>query len=228
MRLLLIEDSSRLRRGLEMTFRKAGYAVDAAADGEEGLWHAEANEYDVVVLDIMLPKLDGVSLLRRLRAKERQVHVLLLTAKDTLQDRVAGLRAGADDYLVKPFEVEELLARVEALCRRAYGRKDSAITIGELKIDTTAKRASRGAKDLALTAHEFALLEYLARRRDEVVSRTEIEEHIYGGGRELMSNAVDSAICVLRRKIGSSPAAPLIRTRRGLGYVLSAEGGHLP
>lgn len=223
MRLLLIEDSSRLRRGLEMAFRKAGYAVDAAGDGEEGLWCAESNDYDVVVLDIMLPKLDGVSLLRRLREKERHVHVLLLTAKDTLQDRVAGLRAGADDYLVKPFEVEELLARVEALCRRSYGRKDSLIAIGDLKIDTTAKRASRGTKDLLLTAHEFALLEYLARRRDEVVSRTEIEEHIYGGSRELTSNAVDSAICVLRRKIGSAPATPLIRTRRGLGYVLSAE-----
>lgn len=206
-----------------MAFRKGGYAVDAAGDGEEGLWFAESNDYDVVVLDIMLPKLDGMSLLRRLRDKERHVHVLLLTAKDTLQDRVTGLRAGADDYLVKPFQIEELLARVEALCRRAYGRKDSLIAIGDLRIDTATKRASRGAKALALTAHEFALLEYLARRRGEVVSRTEIEEHLYGDGHEVMSNAVDSAICVLRRKIGSSPAAPLIRTRRGLGYVLSAE-----
>jgi len=228
MRLLLIEDSPRLRRGLEIAFRKDGYAVDAAGDGEEGLWYAESNDYDVVILDVMLPKLDGVSVLRRLREQGRHLHVLLLTAKDTVQDRVKGLRAGADDYLVKPFEIEELLARVEALCRRAYGRKDAVIAIGELRIDTIAKRVVLGGKTLPLTAHEFALLEYLARRRDEVVSRTEIEDHIYGGDRDLMSNAVDSAICVLRRKIGRTPDAPLIRTRRGLGYVLTADPGPAP
>ena len=221
MRLLLIEDSARLRRGLEMALRKAGYVVDTAADGEEGQWLAESNHYDAIILDIMLPKLDGISLLQNLREKQQHVHVLLLTAKDTVRDRVLGLRAGADDYLVKPFELEELLARVEALCRRAYGRKDSLIVVGDLQIDTAAKSVSRGARPLGLTAHEFSLLEYLARRRDEVVSRAEIEAHIYGADRELMSNAVDSAICVLRRKIGNSSHAPLIRTRRGLGYVLS-------
>lgn len=221
MRLLLIEDSSRLRRGLTMALRKSGYAIDVAGDGEEGLWYAESHDYDAVILDIMLPKLDGISLLRRLRERGRDVHVLLLTAKDAVQDRVKGLRAGADDYLVKPFELDELLARVEALCRRAYGRKECVISIGDLRIDTVAKQAIRGSKSLGLTAHEFAILEYLARRRDEVVSRADIESHIYNGERELMSNAVDSAICVLRRKIGKSPETPFIRTRRGLGYVLS-------
>ncbi|HKQ10510.1 MAG TPA: response regulator transcription factor [Rhizomicrobium sp.] len=224
MRLLLVEDSARLRRGLTLAFRKAGYALDIAADGEEGLWFAENNEYDAIVLDIMLPKLDGISLLRQLRENQSHVHILLLTAKDTVQSRVAGLKAGADDYLVKPFDLDELLARVESLCRRAYGRKDFAISIGDLCIDTAAKKVTRGGRALNLTAHEFTLLEYLARRRDEVVSRADIESHVYGSERDLMSNAVDSAICVLRRKIGNSREAPLIRTRRGLGYVLSAAG----
>jgi DNA-binding response OmpR family regulator len=223
MRLLLIEDSSRLRRGLEIALRKSGYAVDSASDGEEGLWLAESNDYDVIILDIMLPKLDGVSLLRCLRKKGRNLHVLLLTAKDTVQDRVLGLRAGADDYLVKPFDLEELLARIEALCRRVYGKKDSLLTAGDLTIDTLAKRVSRGERTLELTPNEFALLEYLASRQGEVVSRAEIEAHIYNEEKNPMSNVVDSAICVLRRKIGSPAGKPLIWTRRGFGYVLSVE-----
>ena len=223
MRVLVVEDSARLQRTLGTALRKSGYAVDLAGDGEEGLWLAESNPYDVIVLDLMLPKRDGLSLLGELRRKGRDTHVLLLTARDTVQDRVQGLRAGADDYLVKPFELEELLARVEALCRRAYGSKQSRLSIADLEIDTRARTVQRAGIPLELTAREYHLLEYLARQRGQVVSRSEIEEHIYDGEVDPMSNVVDSAVCSLRRKLGQAGSSiPLIHTRRGLGYVLEA------
>lgn len=221
MRLLLVEDSARLQRSVMTALKRSGYAVDAAGDGEQGLWLAESNRYDVIILDIMLPKMDGLAILRRLREKGRQDHVLLLTARDTVADRVEGLRRGADDYLVKPFALEELLARVEALCRRAYGGKDVTLRVADVQIDTLARQVKRGNQPVDLTAREYSLLEYLARRRGEVVSRSEIEEHIYDGDVDPMSNVVDSAICVLRRKLANNEAAlPLIHTRRGQGYVL--------
>ena len=203
--------------------RRNGFAVDASADGEEGLWLAETNDYDAIVLDIMLPKLDGLALLQRLRKQGKQTHVLLLTAKDTVPDRVRGLELGADDYLVKPFALEELLARVKALCRRAYGSKDSRLAIADLEIDTTARKVTRAGKPITLQAREYALLEYLARRSGHIVTRTEIEEHIYGGEVEPASNAVDSAICSLRQKLSEANPTPLIHTRRGLGYELAVE-----
>jgi DNA-binding response OmpR family regulator len=218
MRVLLVEDSETLRRSVRRALRHAGFAVDVAADGEEGLAAAELNDYDALVLDIMLPKLDGLSLLRQLRNAGRSTHVLLLTARDTVADRVEGLRAGADDYLVKPFALAELLARVEALCRRAYGAKSGALCIGSLEVDLAARRLRRGGLEVELTAREWRLLEYLALRRGQVVPRTEIEAHIYDQFVEPMSNVVDTAIYGLRRKIG----ADFIRTRRGLGYVLEA------
>jgi DNA-binding response OmpR family regulator len=225
MRVLLVEDSPRLQKGVAATLRRAGYAVDVAGDGEEGLWRAEAGVYDVIILDIMLPKLDGLEVLRRMRAAGRKDHVLLLTARDTVADRVGGLRTGADDYLVKPFDLEELLARVEALCRRAYGHKDPVITIGDLRIDTLARSVSRDGHPIELTARDYNLLEYLARRRGEVVTRSDIEEHIYHGDVDPMSNVVDSAICVLRKKLaGREDASAAIQTRRGLGYVLDEPG----
>jgi len=219
-RVLLIEDSRHLQRSVSTGLRKTGYAVDVSGDGEEGLWHAQSNDYDVIILDLMLPRVDGLTVLRRLRAQEKQTHVLILTAKDTLEDRVRGLRLGADDYLVKPFAFEELLARVEALCRRAYQRKSSSLLIHGLAIDTSAKTVARGAEPIELTPREYALLEYLVRRQGEVVSRSEIEEHIYNEQVDPMSNVVDSAICSLRKKISVPGAPPLIHTRRGLGYVL--------
>jgi|ERR1043166_106465 DNA-binding response OmpR family regulator len=222
MRVLLIEDSTRLQTSVGRGLRKAGYAVDVIGDGEEGLGLAESNEYDVIILDLMLPRLDGLSILRRLRAKERATHVLILTAKDTVDDRVRGLQSGADDYLVKPFALEELLARVQALCRRGYQRKNPRIVIGDVQVDSAARVVTRKGKPIELTPREFMLLEYLALRRGEVVSRTEIEEHIYSDSAELMSNAVDSAICNLRSKISPPGAAPLIHTRRGMGYVLES------
>ena len=220
MRVLVVEDSPRLQRSLGTALRKSGYAVDVAGDGEEGQWLAESHDYDVIILDIMLPKRDGLTVLANLRQKGRETHVMLLTARDTVPDRVRGLRAGADDYLVKPFVLEELLARVEALCRRAYGSKLSVITVDDLEIDTLGLRVRRGGRGVELTAREYLLIEYLARRRGQVVSRSEIEEHIYDGQVDPMSNVVDSAICSLRKKLAEFGESPLIHTRRGLGYVL--------
>jgi DNA-binding response OmpR family regulator len=220
MRILVVEDSVRLQRSLGTALRKSGYAVDLAADGEEGFWLAETNDYDVIVLDIMLPKRDGLDVLAGLRRNGRDTHVLLLTARDTVADRVQGLRAGADDYLVKPFALEELLARVAALCRRAYGTKQSRLTIGDLVVDTLARRAWRAHQPIDLPAREFLLLEYLARRRGQVVTRAEIEAHIYDDQVDPMSNVVDSAICSLRKRLAAANDDPLIHTRRGLGYVL--------
>ena len=222
MRVLLVEDSPRLQRNIATALRRSGYAVDTAADGDEGLWLAESHDYDAIVLDLMLPKRDGLEVLRTLRARGRPAHVLLLTARDTVADRVTGLQAGADDYLVKPFALEELLARVQALCRRAYGTKEPRLAIADLEIDPAARAVRRAGQPVELTAREYQLLEYLARRRGEVVSRTDIEAHIYDGLVDPMSNVVDSAVCSLRKKIATTPAAaPLIHTRRGLGYVLA-------
>src|SRR3979490_1242298 len=160
MRLLLIEDSIRLRTSIGRGLHKAGYAVDRSGDGEEGLWLAQSNQYDAIVLDLMLPNLDGLSLLRSLRAKQNGTHVLILTAKDTVENRVNGLQAGADDYLIKPFAFEELLARVQALCRRSYQRKNPKIAISDLEIDTAARIVLRKGKPIGLTPREFKLLEY--------------------------------------------------------------------
>jgi DNA-binding response OmpR family regulator len=221
MRVLIVEDSPRLQKTLATALRRSSYAVDVAGDGEEGLWRAETNSYDLIVLDIMLPKRDGLSVLAELRRKENATHVLLLTARDTVTDRVTGLRAGADDYLVKPFALEELLARVETLCRRAYGTKQTQLRIADLEIDTVARAVRRAGQAVELTAREYQLVEYLARRRGHIVSRTEIEDHIYDGNVDRMSNVVDSAVCNLRKKLSAANALPLIHTRRGQGYILT-------
>jgi DNA-binding response OmpR family regulator len=222
MKVLLVEDSTLLQRSVGTGLKKAGYAVDVTGDGKEGLWYAESNQYDVIVLDLMLPGLDGLTLLRRLRAQGKDTHVLILTAKDTVSDRVRGLQTGADDYLIKPFAFEELLARVQALCRRGYGQKTPRLRIGDLEIDMAARTVTRAGDVIDLTAREYRLLEYLALRRGEVVSRSEIEEHIYGESVDPLSNVVDSTICVLRKKITPPGRAPLIVTKRGLGYVMDA------
>ena len=219
MRLLLIEDSARLQRSLGLGLRRLGYALDIAADGTEGLRLAESNAYDVIILDLMLPGLDGLTLLRRLREGGGDAHVLILTARDTIDDRVRGLQTGADDFLVKPFAFAELVARVQALVRRRHGQKNPRVVVGPLEIDTAARTVSRQGAPVTLTPREYALLEYLATRQGQVVSRGEIEEHLYEGRIELNSNAVDSAVCALRRRLDPPGAASLIETRRGLGYV---------
>jgi DNA-binding response OmpR family regulator len=223
-RVLLVEDSERLQRSIATGLKKEGYAVDVAGDGVNGLWHATHHDYDVIVLDLMLPGLDGISLLHKLRESpdgHKDAHVLVLTAKDTVDDRVAGLRAGADDYLVKPFAFEELLARIEALMRRRHHAKNPILTVGDLHIDTTARRVTRDGREIELSAREFALLHFLALRQGEVVSRTQIEEHLYDDQAELMSNVIDAAIYLLRKKIDVPGGSSMIQTRRGMGYVLS-------
>jgi DNA-binding response OmpR family regulator len=223
MRLLLVEDSIPIQEAVATGLRKTGYAVDVTGDGQEGLWLAESNDYDAIILDIMLPGLDGLSLLQKLRAANKDTHVLLLTAKDTVPDRVRGLQSGADDYLIKPFALEELLARVEALCRRSYGRKQSRIILADLEISLASKTVRRAGQPITLAPREYALLEYLALRQGEVVSRRDIEAHLYDEQADLMSNVVDATICTLRRKIARRGLPPLIHTRPGLGYVLEAK-----
>lgn len=204
--------------------RRNSIALDTAGDGEEGLWLAESTDYDVVVLDLMLPKLDGLSLLRKLRDGGQKVPVLLLTAKDAIEDRVRGLNDGADDYLTKPFALEELIARIHALYRRKYQQATARIQLGNLSIDTTTKTVRReDDSEVRLNPREYALLEFLALRRNNLVSRTEIEAHIYDGQVDPMSNVVDSAVCVLRRKLTEAEAVAKIRTRRGLGYILESD-----
>jgi DNA-binding response OmpR family regulator len=219
-RLLLIEDYRPLQQSLARGLREAGFAVDATGDGQEGLWYATSNDYDVIILDLMLPGVDGLSILRKLRATGRQSHVLILTAKDTVDDRVKGLDCGADDYMVKPFAFQELLARVRALLRRSYRAKNPHLTIEDLQIDLTAQRVRRGDEEIELTPREYALLEYLAMRAEQTVSRSEIWEHVYEFNDDSSSNVVDVYIGYLRKKIERPGKPRLIHTARGRGYFL--------
>lgn len=220
MRVLVVEDYDPLRKALWQGLREAGFAVDAAADGEDGLWYAESNDYDVIVLDLMLPKVNGLAIIKSLRDQGNQTHILILTAKDALEDRVQGLNLGADDYLVKPFAFEELLARVRALVRRGYNVKSPLIRVADLEIDTAARAVRRAGEQIELTAREYALLELLAVRAGQVVTRTDIWEHIYDFRSSAESNVVDVYIGYLRKKIERPGLPALIHTRRGLGYQL--------
>lgn len=219
MRVLVVEDSDSLRESLRSGLAREGFAVDVAADGRVGLSQARSNPYDVLVLDLMLPELDGMQVLEQLAGKEDRPHVLVLTARDRVADRVQGLNAGADDYLVKPFAFEELLARIHALVRRRYQEGTSEIRVGDLTLDRVSRRTTWKGESLDLTAREYALLEYLALRRGHTVHREEIEDHIYGVHKLPASNAVDSTVCLLRAKLGPE-GKDLIRTRRGQGYAL--------
>ena len=222
MRILLIEDYPPLQKSLSKGLREAGFAVDVTGDGNEGLWYATGNTYDVILLDIMLPGMDGLSLLKKLREQGNQTNVLVLTAKSELEDRVNGLDLGADDYLVKPFEYEELLARIRVLVRREYSDKSPVLEIGTLKIETTAQRVSRGETEIELTAREYTLLEYLARRTGQTVSRNDIWEHLYEFNSDASSNVVDVYVGYLRRKLDKPGKESMIRTVRGRGYVMGA------
>lgn len=222
MRVLVVEDYPPLRSSIAQGLREQGYAVDEVDDGEDALWSLREIAYDVVVLDLMIPGLDGLSVLRRVRAEDHRAAVLVLTAKDAVPDRIAGLDAGADDYLVKPFAFEELCARVRALVRRAYGARDRRITIGDLVVDTGRRRVSRAGTHIPLSAREYALLEYLALRRGAVVTRQELWDHIYDFATEPGSNVIDVHVSHLRKKIDHGFEPKLLRTQRGLGYVLEA------
>jgi two-component system OmpR family response regulator len=215
MRLLVVEDEPRLLRSLAKALREEGYAVDTADNGEEGLFKAENTDYDCIVLDIMLPILDGWQILTRLRTR-KQSPVLMLTARDASSDRVQGLDLGADDYLVKPFDLPELLARIRALIRRSSGQARPSIQLGEVSVDLRSRTAMRSGVLVALTAREYSILEYLALNRGRVVSRTELYDHLLDENDDTLSNLMDVHVFSIRRKLGQQ----LISTRRGMGYCI--------
>jgi DNA-binding response OmpR family regulator len=220
MRILIVEDESKLAGALKRGLENESYAVDLAADGEEGLGLAELESYDLLLLDLMLPKLDGVDLCRRLRARGQQIPILMLTARDAIEHRVAGLDSGADDYLVKPFAFPELLARVRALVRRTGPSKDPVLRVADLEIDTVARQVRRAGRPIALTSKEYAILEYFARNPNRVLSRLQIAEHVWDYDFVAMSNVVDVYVRYLRRKLGDDREPQLLWTIRGAGYQL--------
>jgi two-component system copper resistance phosphate regulon response regulator CusR len=222
MRILLVEDDPGVRRFVVKGLREQAYAVDTAATGEEALYQAEINEYDLVILDIMIPGPDGFEVCRRLRSSGRGMPILMLTARDAVEDRVSGLDRGADDYLTKPFEFRELLARLRALLRRSAELHPPRLSVGDLVLDTAAQNATRGGEAISLTHKEYALLEYLVRNAGRVVSRAEIAEHVWDESFDPFSNLIEVYINRLRRKIDPDGHSGLLQTRRGAGYILKS------
>jgi two-component system copper resistance phosphate regulon response regulator CusR len=222
MRILLVEDESRVAGFIARGLREQAYAVDIAADGEQALYQAAINQYDFVILDVMLPVKNGHAVCRELRASGFAAPILMLTARDAIDDRVAGLDAGADDYLVKPFDFKELLARLRALARRPHQVRPQVLRIADLALDTASHTVQRGGRPVSLTAKEYALLEFLLRNSGRVVGREEIAEHVWDEAFDPLSNIIDVYIKRLRSKLDSGEAARLIHTRRGEGYVLAA------
>lgn len=218
MRVLVVEDEPDVLRAVAMFLRESGYSVDTADNGEDGLFKAVTWEYDVVLLDVMLPRRDGWSVLEELRRKNKATPVLMLTARDAIKDRVRGLDTGADDYLVKPFELSELIARVRALIRRSAGVAQPLIEIGNVSINTTSRMVSVDGVSIALTAKEYCLLEFLAVHRGELVTRTKIYDHLFDEYDASLSNLVDVYVSNIRRKVGRE----LITTRRGMGYIIES------
>ena len=223
MRVLLAEDEPRVARFVARGLRENAYAVDVAANGDDALYQAAINQYDAIILDVMLPRRDGFAVCRELRANGNAVPVLMLTARDAVEDRIAGLDCGADDYLTKPFAFGELLARLRALLRRRGEVRPARLRLADLELDTEAQRARRGGREIVLTAKEYALLEFLAREQGRVVGRAEIAEHVWDESFDPFSNLIEVYINRLRRKIDEGCAVPLIHTRRGAGYVLEVE-----
>lgn len=223
MRVLLIEDHKPLVRALKQGLEEEGFAVDVAYDGEVGDYKARTASYDVIILDVMLPKEDGLSLLSRWRRDGLNSHIIMLTARGALEDKVRGLDSGADDYLTKPFQLEELLARIRALIRRGHHVKDPVLRIHDLEIDTAARTVRRAGQMIHLTPREYALLEFLAFHRGKVVTRTMIWEHLYDEHDENTSNVVDVYISYLRNKVDRGFEQPLILTRWGEGYLMRGE-----
>ena len=223
MRVLVVEDNKTLARALRQGLEEEGYAVDCAYDGDEAEFKARGTDYDVIILDLMLPKIDGLTLLQRWRAGSRPFSVLILTARDSLDEKVKGLDLGADDYLTKPFELDELLARVRAMVRRKHAVKDPILRAHDLEIDTAARTVRRGGKVIYLTPREYGLLEFLAFHRGKVVTRSMIWEHLYDEHDESTSNVVDVYIRYLRNKIDKGFEKSLILTRWGEGYMLRGE-----
>jgi len=220
-RVLIVEDDPELSARLGQTLTGAGYVVDSAADGDEGHFLGDTESYDAVVLDLGLPGVDGLTVLDRWRAAGRRMPVLILSARGAWREKVSGLRAGADDYMAKPFEPEELLARLEALIRRAAGHSSPLLECGDVRLDTAGGRVTQAGEPVALTALEFRMLSYFMHHRDKVVSKAELTEHIYGQDFERDSNTIEVLVNRLRKKLG----ARLIETLRGRGYRLAVPGG---
>ncbi len=216
MRILLVEDDRMIGRAVEAALRQAGHAADWVHDGRQADTALRAQTYDAVLLDLGLPGIDGLSLLRNLRARADRVPVLILTARDAVQDRIDGLDAGADDYMLKPFDVDEMLARLRALIRRSAGRPEPAYTFGDVVVDTAGRRVELNGEPVSLSAREWAVLEPLVARPGQILSRSQLEEKLYGWGEEISSNTVEVHVHKLRRKLGAS----LIRNIRGLGYMV--------
>ena len=220
MRLLVAEDDALLARSLAKGLRERAYAVDLVHDGESAIIQGVVNDYDAILLDVMLPGRDGFAVARALRARDVRAPILMLTARDRLGDKVEGLDAGADDYLTKPFEFEELLARLRALHRRQPALAPELLTVADLTVDTRAQVASRGGRALQLTTKEYAMLEYLARHAGAVMSRSDISAHVWDENHDPSSNTLEVCIGRLRRKVDAGSVVPLIHTRRGAGYML--------
>jgi two-component system copper resistance phosphate regulon response regulator CusR len=223
MRILVVEDDARMADMLDRSLREQGYAVDLAADGEQALYQAAVNSYDAVILDVSRPRRDGLSVAQQLRAKGSRVPVLMLTARDSVRDRVAGLDAGADDYLTKPFELDELFARLRALMRRMPELLPSEIRVADLVIDTRSQTVARAGRPIALTTKEYAMLEFLARNAGRVVGRAELTDHVWDEHHDPLSNAIEVYVSRLRKKIDREGAPTLIHTHRGTGYRLGTE-----
>ena len=223
MRLLVVEDEKKLNELITKKLKKEYYGVDSCFDGEEAIRYVKGTEYDAVILDIMLPKLDGFEVIKRIRAKKNKVPILLLTARDNIDDKVKGLDYGADDYLVKPFIFEELMARIRVLLRRNSGNADNIITIANLKVDLDAKTVFRDNVLIKLSGREYSILEYLIRNKGKILSRERIEDHIWNYDYEGGTNVIDVYIRYLRKKIDDSYTPKLIHTIRGLGYVLRVD-----
>ena len=223
MRLLVVEDEKKLNELITKKLEKEYYGVDSCFDGEEAIRYGEGTEYDAIILDIMLPKFDGFEVIKRIRAKKNKVPILLLTARDNIDDKVKGLDYGADDHLVKPFIFEELMARIRVLLRRNSGNADNIITIANLKVDLDAKTVFRDDLLIKLSGREYSILEYLIRNKGKILSRERIEDHIWNYDYEGGTNVIDVYIRYLRKKIDDSYTPKLIHTIRGLGYVLRVD-----
>lgn len=222
MRLLLVEDDPRIAHFVAKGLQEQAYAVDVVANGHDAVYQVEINDYDVVILDVMIPGSDGFAACRAIRSAGKRMPILMLTARDAIEDRIHGLDSGADDYLTKPFEFGELLARLRALLRRPTELRAPQIVVGDLVLDTASQTAKRGARSIPLTAKEYALLEFLARNAGRVVGRSEIAEHVWDESFDPFSNLIEVYVNRLRRKIDEGGTKPLLQTRRGSGYVLAA------
>jgi len=221
MRVLVIEDEKKIASFIQRGLKEEKYAVDVAYDGEDGLYKADINDYDLIVLDIMLPKKDGIYVCRELRKKKIETPILMLTARDTIEDKVNGLDVGADDYLTKPFAFEEFLARVRALVRRKNTAKTPQLKIADLELNQLTHKVKRAGKEISLTSKEYALLEYFMSHADQIITRTMISEHVWNEDFDSFTNVIDVYVRYLRNKIDKGFKRPLLHTIRGTGYLLS-------